>query len=265
MLMQAKKKWLGVCVVSLGMTVSQVNAGGLPVIDGAAIAQMVKDAIVTANHYSAVISNWKSNLQNMMRGQLTQLTGYNFNIKSLSDEEINRLLNKKKEDCNKIANMQSRQFCKEMIILNEVKIKSLQSGEKNVQEEWNKYLQEVNRYNELQSIGGNNTESLKTIVDNINTILKNIDNMMKQTDLEMKTIDARIELLRKARVQIAQEQMKGTSLTSSMTKGAIVEHIREKTELIKYNEKNENNIQTLREKNNKKSNDAWNSYQKFPK
>lgn len=259
MLIKSKKKWLAIVVVSLGMTVSQVNASGIPVVDGAAIAQMVKDAIVTAKHYSAVISNWKSNLQNMMRGQLTKLTGYDFNIKSLSDEEIKQLLNKKKEDCNKIADMQSRQFCKEMIILSEVKIKSLQSGEKEVQKLWNEYTKNIDKYNNLQSTGGNNTEELKTIVDNINQIFKDIDNKMKQTDLEMKTIDARIELLRQARVQIAQEQMKGTSLTSSITKAAVAKRIKTETKNI------HDNASTLRKKNNEISTFEFNKHSKFQK
>ena len=82
MLMKANKKWLWVCVVSLGMVISQVNATGIPVVDGAAtiqrqtnhaatIAQMVKEALETA-------ANWKRNFEEMVRGKFGNLNDMTF-------------------------------------------------------------------------------------------------------------------------------------------------------------------------------------------
>lgn len=254
MFMKLKQKWLSIFIVLLGMTIFPVHASGVPVVDVVAIAKALQ------------------NIKNMIRGKLSEIAGFEVKADMLTPQQIQDILAKKLEDCERISNLKSKALCKEMIQLEKVKMELAKQGNKEIDEKWRKYQEAVRNYNTKQAneakgamVGDTNTGKLQTEEGYIASLIENMNSTFHNIEFQMKIIDGRIEILRKARLQIAHEQMKGTSLTSSMTKGAIVEHIRKKTELIQYNEKNENNIQTLREKNNKKSNDAWNSYQKFPK
>lgn len=270
MLMQAKKKWLRVCVVSLGMAISQVNASGIPVVDAAlngmtqienqlsqqhrlsTVAQWAKDVA----HYATMVQNWKDNFKNMLRGQMTELLGFQIKAEQLNEQDLNKLLDKRNSDCNRITNLTSQRYCKEMVTLEKAKIKMTFAAIQEIEKQWGIYQEKVNEFNEISSQQGNTAGKLKTISEQISQILENITGSMGKYRQQVDVYDQRIELLRKARVQIAQEQMRGSNLTSSMTKAAVVTYIDNKTKSI------QSNARTLRQRNNQVSNDEFNTHSK---
>ena len=107
-------------------------------------------------------------------------------------------------------------------------------------------------------MGNTNTGKLETEERRIASMISNMDSTFQNIELQMKIIDSRIELLRKARVQIVQEQMKGSStIASSLTKAGVVTYIDNRRKSIQSKAKN------LRQQNNQVSNDEFNKHSKL--
>ena len=237
----------------LGVSFHNTYASGIPVVDGAlnglmkfetikaqehrlaTIAQWAKDV----THYASVIQNWKDNFKNQIRNQLMEMLGINLKAGTINKEEVLNLLEKKKMDCNRIANMVSSAYCKEMIVLEQEKITVLFNQITEIEELWIKYQDAVNKYNieqRKQSLNGEkNAGSVQGASDNIQNTLLTINNKMAAYEKQAKIFDQRIETLRKARVQIAQEQMKGTNLVTAVAKSAVALNL--KSETSKYEDK----------------------------
>lgn len=221
-------------------------ASGIPVVDGAlnglmqfetqqsqqhrlsTVAQWAKDIA----HYAAVIQNWKDNFKNQIRNQLMNSLGIELKTDKVDFDEVIKLLEKKKSDCNRITNLKSQQYCKEMIILEQDKIKHSKQTLKEIQEHWINYQNLVKNYNseqQKQIAGAKNEGSANAANSNIQHQLQAIATSMEAYEKETKLFDQRIETLRKARIQIAQEQMKGTNLVTAVAKGGVVAKLKSET------------------------------------
>ena len=245
--MKANKKWLWICMVSLGMVINPVHASGIPVIDGAAIARTLQ------------------NIKNMIRGKLNELAGFDVKAELLTPQQITDILANKKKDCHKIANPKSKGLCIEIVNLEKVKMELARQGNQEIDKKWQEYQQAVRDYNATQIkeaagaiMGNTNTGKLETEERRIASMISNMDSTFQNIELQMKIIDSRIELLRKARVQIVQEQMKGSStIASSLTKAGVVTYIDNRRKSIQSKAKN------LRQQNNQVSNDEFNKHSKL--
>ncbi len=256
MLIKINKKWLCACVVSLGMAVSQVNASGIPVVDGAAIAQMVKEAIETAKHYSAVISNWKKNFQEMIRGKLGNLQDATFKANDpYTQDEYLTLLTKLQKRCNKISNPDSQKLCINMINIDKEKVKLFYSSMQDI----DKATAELNTAIQQQRAQSNSGKA-QTAENEVQIKLDNLKRLMDQYELQLKKLDADQDFMRKARTDIAREQMLGSStIASSLTKAAVVTYIDTKTKSI------QSDASTLRTRNTEISNFEFDKHSKHKK
>lgn len=210
MLIKAKKKWLGVCVVSLGMAVSQVNATGIPVFDGAASEHNIWEKtiqwVATAKHYAGIIANWKKNFQEMIRGKLGNLQDVTFKANDpYTQEEYLTLLDKLQERCNKISNSKSKRLCMDMIDIDKEKVQLFYSSMKDIDNataELNAAIQNQR----MQSDSG----KAQTAENEVQLKLDNVKKLMDRYEFQLKVLDTKQDFMRKARIDIAQEQINGT-------------------------------------------------------
>lgn len=187
--MKANKKWLWVCVVSLGMVISQVNATGIPVVDGAAtiqrqtnhaatIAQMVKEALETA-------ANWKRNFEEMVRGKFGNLNDMTFKENdSFGQEQYLATLTK----CDRIANKDSRNLCIQMIDIDKDKVKLFYSSMKDIDAATAALNAAVKNQN-AQSRSGQS----QTAENEVEVKLDNLKKIMDKYEFQLKILDKKQE------------------------------------------------------------------------
>lgn len=256
MLMKANKKWLWVCVVSLGMVISQVNATGIPVVDGAAtiqrqtnhaatIAQMVKEALETA-------ANWKRNFEEMVRGKFGNLNDMTFKENdSFGQEQYLATLTKIQKKCDRIANKDSRNLCIQMIDIDKDKVKLFYSSMKDIDAATAALNAAVKNQN-AQSRSGQS----QTAENEVEVKLDNLKKIMDKYEFQLKILDKKQEFKQKARETIAQEQMTGTNLVSNITKGAVAAAVQ--TAASSKRDKTDR----LRRENSRVSDNAFSQYSK---
>lgn len=183
--------------LSFGVPSQSAQAGGIPVIDAVAIANMVQQ-----------LEQWKTNFKNMVRSTFERITG----IKLSGEMDLTTVLEKRKTRCNQIKNSSSKQYCLEMIDLESEKIKKFQEAEKEVDSLFQK-LDNLRKQHDSQITSGENAGKLQSMENEMAQILQTIQNRMSEFDMRVKVIDAKIAFDQKAREAIAAEQIRGSNST----------------------------------------------------
>lgn len=260
MLLKIKKKWLGVGVVSLGMAVSQVNATGIPVFDGAAAEhnfweQMVQ-WVATTEHYTAIILNWKRNFQEMIRGKLGNLQDTTFKANDpYTQDQYLTLLTKLQKRCNKISNSESKTLCSNMVDIDKDKVRLFYSSMKDIDNASNELNIAIKNQRAKSQSG-----QAQTAENEVQIKLDNLKKLMDKYEFQLKILNTKQNFMQKARADIAREQMIGSgTVTSGLTKAAIVTHIDNKRKSI------QSDARTLRTRNTETSTFEFNKHSKFQK
>lgn len=183
----------------------------------------------------------------------------------LTSSQIEKVLNRKAARCNRILNPESQSLCREMVVLEKAKISIFTKEDRRIADLWKRYTEKVNKYNDIQSrglrsvqnIGGplinaeTHTGELESLADEIQDLLQKISQAINNAQMQATVLDNRIEILRKARVQIVRDQMQGDNLINAGIKTGIMGVVIPETR--KYREK----ILNKRSDNRNASNSAF--------
>lgn len=233
--MKTKRKWLGVCVVSLSMVVVQVNASGIPVYDGGAtlqreknhaltIAQMVKEAFETA-------MNWKRNFEEMMRGKFGNLQDSSFKSNDpYTQDEYIELINKMQQKCNKISNEASKKLCIEVYDIDKEKVILFYSSIEDI----DKATAALNAavQNQRTQSGSGQTQ---TAENEVQIKLDNLKRIIDRYEIELKILNSKQEFKQKARTDIAREQINGTkpNIVNAISQAATAANLQQKADTFR--------------------------------
>lgn len=231
---KTKRRWkkaAAVLLTAAAMMSQPAHSSGIPTIDVAAIAQMVQEALVQGQrwaqqyaHYQQVASNWQSNLRNLIRNKLSELTGIDLNtLGKSSDATLIGLAEKQRPRCAKISNADSQKYCNKMVDLDVRKVTLFTESSQAIQSRFSEINRLVAKQNQLAS-GGDTSGQVQSLENEIMTKLQNIENLMKRYDLEFKQIDTELKFYREGRIRISQEQMKGSNIVVKAATSAYLQN-----------------------------------------
>lgn len=256
-----KHRWKQVAAALLTAAVigQPVYSSGIPTIDAAAIAQMVQQALVEGqrwaeqySHYQQVASNWQTNLRNLIRNKISELTGVDLNtIGKSSNATLIALAEKQRRRCTRISNTDSQTYCNKMIDLEVRKITLFTESSQQIKSRFNEVNRLVVKQNQLAS-RGDTSGQVQSVETEIVAKLQNIQNLMNRYDLELKHIETEIGFYRDARIRISQDQMKGSD---AVVKAAASAYLQNRADSVR------NEAERLRNRSNNRSNSAFGKMQ----
>lgn len=242
MLIKTKQKWLSICVVSLGMTVSQVNASGIPVVDGALNGKVDIEFSETKTHRKQEIKQWEGTNQNwrkhfteISRGKLGNVYSLNIqNDKQLNKEDYLTFQKKAIERCQEIGKDDtntSRKLCLQMVEIDKQKIELYFTSLDQINHAQKALEQAI----QAQQNGGN-AGKVETAEQNVLVRFQDISRIIENYEYNIKILDAKKEFMREQRERIAQNDIEGAASTGNIIAKTVISAVLE-TQAADYREK----------------------------
>lgn len=228
MLMTSKKKWLGIIVISLGITISPTYASGIPVVDGALNGKVDIEFSETKTHrkhetkqWENTNTNWRKHFTEISRGKLGNVYSLNIqNDKQLNKEDYLTFQKEAIKRCQKIGKDDtntSRKLCLQMVEIDKQKIELYFTSLDQIN-----YAQKALEQAIQAQQNGGNAGKVETAEQNVLIRFQDISRIIENYEYNMKILDAKKEFMREQREQIAKNDMDGAvPISNTIVKGVI--------------------------------------------
>lgn len=196
-------------------------------VDGAALAQRgIEFAATTIQRakeliqWKAELENWKANLKNYIRGRISKILGINLTDK-FTMEDLRRLLQKRKARCASLGNSQSRALCNETLDIEIKKVNVYEKMDEMIKQSYTELEKMVNEYERIR--GGQNTSGkAASKQEEISAYIQNFENKLKIYEQQLKMLDMQQDMLQKARVEVAKDQIRSTNTARTVAQAAVI-------------------------------------------
>ncbi|WP_373753923.1 hypothetical protein [Neisseria weixii] len=200
-----------------------VHAGGIPVIDGAKLAQDAMnwaldaaDRATQLANWVTQLQNWKQNLANLVRGQLMEIPAVKEALEKQAQNQINTLFAQRRQKCLTLSNTSSQLFCTRTVDLEKEKYAILMQMDKDIATAFAqiKALQQAHA-----KIARSNTSAgtQQKIEKNIQIVMDNLNAVLGQHQTNIAAKNALIEEYQKARVMLTKAQFSGKGFSPAVT------------------------------------------------
>ena len=159
---------------------------------------------------------WKTRFQELVRGNLSELTGIKINNGSWSEAEYENQIKEIRDNCSKISNTKSKTLCIGMADVQLEKNKLFFKSFKEINAELDKQLKLIDERNKLTTSGKQESKESEIAIQG-----QHVNQITQAYDQKLKQLDAQYEMMRKARVEEARKQMMGSDLGNALVKSTI--------------------------------------------
>ncbi|MGN6882480.1 hypothetical protein [Neisseria sp. P0019.S003] len=232
MMMKSKMKQTIVSVLMATLLIQPITS--MAWVDGVAAGQRaIEFALTTAQRAKEVIQwakelqNWKANLDNYIRGGIRKLLGIEFNDK-FTMKDLEELLKKRQQRCTSLGNSQSRALCKQTLDIEIKKVNIYDRMDKMIKRNFSRLDAMVSEYESIRR-QSNSSAKAESKQQEILAYIQNFENQLKIYEQELKMLDMQQDVLQKARVEVAKDQIRSTNTARTIAQGAVIATLKYQT------------------------------------
>jgi len=234
------KKLTTILVCTATLMSSQTWASGFPVFDGAAAGNAIQQLL-----------NWKTRLDNLKRGVLDSIEGAKTRINS-SGSQMDEMFERRRKKCRRIYNQNqlSSTLCIQIVDLEKKKYDLIVKMDDDIRSDFNRVNGSIGKHGSLSeattpikgvaSIEGvegfaafNSTSGAgkaETAENNVQIQLQAIQNKYNQYKNQLEALDRIINEINLNRKQLTKDQLTGSNLNNTLSKGGAAFKLMEATD-----------------------------------
>lgn len=228
------KKLTTILVCTATLMSSQTWASGFPVFDGAAAGNAIQQLL-----------NWKTRLDNLKRGVLDSIEGAKTRINS-SGSQMDEMFERRRKKCRRIYNQNqlSSTLCLQIVDLEKKKYDLIVKMDDDIRSDFNRVNGSIGKHGSLseattpikgvEGFGAFNSTSgagkAETAENNVQIQLQAIQNKYNQYKNQLEALDRIINEINLNRKQLTKDQLTGSNLNNTLSKGGAAFKLMEATD-----------------------------------